>query len=222
MKKLSEKVALVAELCIAAVFIITTILYMTNAIPQAENWQENGVMSVLMIVLGAIFLGLAVYLIYMSFSDKQNLKKILLFCDNGSTTHTNVKVIEGIVANCAKLVDGVVVKKIRINSDDKGGYTARINVKVSVENVAESINKLRLLLVDSFKNTLGLTFNSIDFQIEKISGKYTPNVAAAEEAAEKLSESTKPAESTATEETTPAEESTTEEPVTEEKETEDA
>lgn len=188
MKKLAEKVALVAELCIGLVFILTTILYMANAIPQYSEWRENGVLSVLMIVLALIFLGIAAYLLYVNLSDRENLKRILLFCDSESATHTNIKVVDNIVTGCAKQVDGIAIRKIRINSDEKGGFIASIFVKVSVDNVAESINKLRCLLTESFKNTLGLTFNTINFHIEKIRGKYVPNVKKAEEEAQQLTE----------------------------------
>lgn len=188
MKKLAEKVALVAELCIALVFILTTILYLTNAIPQQTDWQSNGVLVVLMIVLAIIFVVIAAYLLYVNFSCRENLKQILLFCDSKSATHTNTKVIGNIVSGCAKQVDGVTVHKIRVSSDEKGGFIATLNVKVTVDNVAESINKLRCLLTESFKNTLGLSFNTINFNIERIRGKYEPNVKKAEVAAETLTQ----------------------------------
>ncbi len=188
MKKLAEKVALVAELCIALIFILTTVLYMVNAIPQQAEWRENGVMSVVMIVLAIIFLGIAAYLLYINLSDRENLKRILLFSDSGSATHTNIKVIDNIVSGCAKQVDGIAIRKIRINADEKGGFIASIYVKVGVDNVAESINKLRCLLTESFKNTLGISFNTINFHIEKLRGKYVPNVKKAEEDAEQLTQ----------------------------------
>lgn len=187
MKKLAEKVALVAELCIGAVFILTTVLYLTNSIPQQAEWQVNGVLIALMLVLAAVFAGIAVYLLYVNFSCRENLKQILLFCDSESATHTNTKVIGNIVNGCAKQVDGVAVRKIRICSDEKGGFIATLNVRVTVDNVAESINKLRCLLTESFKNALGLSFNTINFNIERIRGKYEPNVKKAEIAAEQLS-----------------------------------
>lgn len=188
MKKLAEKVALVAELCIALVYILTTLLYITNAIPQQENWQANGVMIVLMVVLAVAFVGIAAYLIYMNFADRENLKRILLFSDSESATRTNVKVLQNIVNGCAKQVDGVTVQKLRVKSDEKGGLAATLNVKVTVDNVAESINKLRCLLTESFKDTLGLTFNTINFHIERIRGKYEPTPKKVEENAEILTQ----------------------------------
>ena len=44
----------------------------------------------------------------------------------------------------------------------------------------------RCLLADSFKNTLGLSFNTINFEINKLQTRYVPNVPTAEEKAEKL------------------------------------
>ena len=43
MKRIAEKVAIVAQICITLVFVLTTVLYMSNVIPQQENWRENGV-----------------------------------------------------------------------------------------------------------------------------------------------------------------------------------
>lgn len=188
MKKLAEKVALVAELCISLVFILTTLLYITNAIPQQENWQSNGVLVVLMLVLALAFLGMAAFLIYMNFADRENMRHILLFCDSESATHTNIKVIQNIVGGCAKQVNGITVRKIRIRSDEKGGLAFTLKVKVTVDNVAESVNKLRCLLTESFKSTLGLTFNTINFQIERLSGKYSPDTGSVEETAEVLAQ----------------------------------
>ena len=44
------------------------------------------------------------------------------------------------------------------------------------------------MLADSFKNTLGLTFNSINFEVVKLNTRYVANVKKAEEQAEKLGE----------------------------------
>lgn len=188
MKKLAEKIALVAELCIASVFILTTMFCVTDIVPQQGEWQHNGVTLALMITLSVIFVGLSVYLLYLNFSDRESLKKILLFCDSESATHTNVKAVKKLVDGCAKQVNGVSVKKLRVHSDEKCGLTAVVTVRVNAENVADRINKLRCLLTESFKDTLGLLFNTINFYVERICGKYNHNLQKAEEGAEILSQ----------------------------------
>ena len=188
MKKMAEKVALIALIVITLIFVITTMLYMSNIIPQAESWLDNGVLSVLMLILALAYLGLSAYLLYVNFSQTHNLKQILLLCDSESATHASVKVINNIVRSCSKQVSGVKIRKTKIRSDDKKGFVATITVNVNADDTANTINKLRCLLVDGFKNTLGLTFNCIDFVIAKLNNSYVPNLVSAKQNADTLSE----------------------------------
>lgn len=188
MKKIAEKVAIVAQICITLVFVLTTVLYMANAIPQQENWNANGVMNVLMIILAVTYLAISAYILYVNFSEAANLKRVLLFCDSDSATHATVKVIHNIVKGCAKEVNGIKVKKIRIRSDEKAGFIATLSIEVTAESVAENINKLRALVSKSFYETLGLKFNTVNFSIEKLRGHYAPNDKIVEEVAEELTE----------------------------------
>jgi len=186
MKKIAEKVAVVAQICITLVFVLTTVLYMSNAIPQQENWNENGVLNVLMIILAVAYLAISAYILYVNFSENANLKRILLFCDSDSATHATVKVINKIVKGCAKEVDGIKVKKIKIRSDEKAGFIATLSIEVTAENVAENVNRLRALVSKSFYETLGLKFNTVNFNIEKLHGKYVPSDKVVEETTEEL------------------------------------
>lgn len=196
MKRIAEKVVLVAQICITLVFVLTTVLYMTGTISPYENTPDNplyktedgSIMMILMSVLALVYIALSAYMLYMHFSERENLKKILLFCDSDSATRTNIKVINNIVKGCSAHVDGISVTKVRVRTDEKGGLIAIFNVKVSSENMAQSVNELRCLLADSFKNTLGLTFNTINFEIDKLNGRYTPDVKRAEELADALQE----------------------------------
>lgn len=186
MKKIAEKVAIVAQICITLVFVLTTVLYMSNAIPQQENWNENGVLNILMIILAVAYLAISAYILYVNFSENANLKRILLFCDSDSATHATVKVINKIVKGCAKEVDGVKVKKIKIRSDEKAGFIATLSIEVTSENVAENVNRLRTLVSKSFYETLGLKFNTVNFNIEKLHGHYVPSNKVVEETTEEL------------------------------------
>lgn len=186
MKKIAEKVAIVAQICITLVFVLTTVLYMSNVIPQQENWNENGVLNVLMIILAVAYLAISAFILYVNFSENANLKRILLFCDSDSATHATVKVINKIVKGCAKEVDGIKVKKIKIRSDEKAGFIATLSIEVTAENVAENINKLRTLVSKSFYETLGLKFNTVNFNIEKLHGHYTPGETIVEETTKEL------------------------------------
>lgn len=198
MKKIAEKVALVAQICITLVFVLTTVLYMTGVITYPNEivdemgntvqTEDSSIMMVLMIVLAIVYLALSAYMLYMNFSERENLKHVLLFCDTDSATRTNIKVINNIVNGCAKQVDGIAVRKVKVRSDEKGGLIATFSVKVDAENVAQAVNQLRCLVAASFKTTLGLTFNTINFDIDKLNGKYTPDVKQAEALADELTD----------------------------------
>lgn len=202
MRKMAEKVALVAMICISLVFVLATLLYMTNTISYYDNIvenpngtltvmppnQENGILSILMIVLGVLFVALAFYLLYVNFSERENMKRILLFSDCDSATRTNTKVINNIVRGCAKQVDGISVRNVKVRTDEKGGLVATLAVTANAANVSGAVNQLRCLVADSFSSTLGLTFNTINFDVKKLNGKYRPNVQRAQELAQTLQE----------------------------------
>ena len=186
MRKLAEKVVIVAQICITLVFAIITLLNMTAVFPENEIAVNNGVLTSLIIVLFLLYLGLSVYLIYVNFSERENVKQVLLFCDSESATRTTAKVVKNIVNSCAKQTTGITVRKTKIRSDEKKGFAITLRVNVNADNVAETIDTFRCLLADSFKNTFGLSFNTINFEINKLQTRYVPNVPTAEEKAEKL------------------------------------
>ena len=186
MRKLAEKVVIVAQICITLVFAIITLLNMTAVFPENEIAVNNGVLTSLIIVLFLLYLGLSVYLIYVNFAERENVKQVLLFCDSESATRTTAKVVKNIVNSCAKQTTGITVRKTKIRSDEKKGFAITLRVNVNADNVAETIDTFRCLLADSFKNTLGLSFNTINFEINKLQTRYVPNVPTAEEKAEKL------------------------------------
>ena len=186
MRKLAEKVVIVAQICITLVFAIITLLNMTAVFPENEIAVNNGVLTSLIIVLFLLYLGLSVYLIYVNFSERENVKQVLLFCDSESATRTTAKVVKNIVNSCAKQTTGITVRKTKIRSDEKKGFAITLRVNVNADNVAETIDTFRCLLADSFKNTLGLSFNTINFEINKLQTRYVPNGPTAEEKAEKL------------------------------------
>ena len=198
MRKLAEKVVIVAQICITLVFAITAILNTTNGIyndlydgdfsySRGETVVlDNGVLTSLMWVLFVTYLGLSAYMLYVNFSDRENLKRVLLFCDSESATHTTTKVVHRIIADCAKQTEGITVKKTRIRPDEKQGFAINLKCKVNSDNVSQEIDIFRCMLADSFKNTLGLTFNSINFEVVKLSTHYVASVKKASELAEKL------------------------------------
>ena len=187
MRRIAEKVAIIAQICITLVFVVTTLLSVTNVIPWNNN-NNNGVLVTMLIIMAIIYGLLSAYIIYVNFSETENIRKILLFCDSESATHANVKVIRNIVRSCARKVDGIRVKRIKMRIDEKHGLMVTLKVDVSTHSVSESIDVLRCLVADAFKNTLGLTFNTINFEIRKLKSNYQPDVEKAEEIAKTITE----------------------------------
>ena len=186
MRKVTEKIAIVSQICITLIFVITTILYITGIIPYNEGVRNNGVFITLLIIMAIVYGLLSAYIIYINFSESEYLRQILLFCDSESATHANVKVIRNIVRSCAKKVDGIRVRKVKMRMDEKQGFGITVKIDANTHNVSQSVDKLRCLIADAFKNTLGLTFNSINFVIRKLKSSYRPDVEKAEKMAKTL------------------------------------
>ncbi len=173
MRKTTEKVALVALICVALVFIVATILFFCGVATPGE-WTDNGFTIALLIVLGVAFVGLSIYLVYENFASRSNLRRVLLYCDSESATMASRKVVQNIVDGCSKKVDGIKIKRTRINMDDKQGLVLTLNLVTEAENMQPSMDKLRAMLFESFNETLGLKFNSINFVIDKLAKKFVP------------------------------------------------
>ena len=185
MKRIAEKVVLVAHICVTFVFALLTVLYVTNAIPQ-EDVSDNSIVLVLLLVLAVVYVGLCAYLLYVAFSEKVNVKRILLYYDSESETRAKSNVVNNIVNGCAKQVRELKVQKVKVRLDEKLGLIATIYVKASAENISESIGRLRKLLIDNFKTTLGLTFNAINFEISQLTKKFVPDEAKSKAQNEKV------------------------------------
>jgi len=188
MRKLAEKIAVIAQICITLIFALTAVLYMSNVIPQNDNYANNGVFTILFAVLGAVYLLLSAYLIYVNFSDRENIKRVMLYCDSESATLTNTRVVKNIVRDCAKQVGGVSVKKAKIKTDENNGFVLYLKVNVTADTVSEPVDKLHCLLADSFSTVLGITFNSINFEVSKLRSGYVPSGKKAQEQADTIAE----------------------------------
>ena len=188
MRKITEKIAIVAQICITLIFVVTTLLYVAGVIPYNEGFIDNGVFVTLLIILAITYGLLSAYIIFVNFSEYEALRQVLLFCDSESATRANVKVVRNIVRSCAKQVKGIRVRKVKMRLDEKQGFVITLKVDVSGDELSLAIDKLRCLIADSFKNTLNLTFNSINFEIRRLKSHYTPNVERAEKLAKTLTE----------------------------------
>lgn len=187
MRRVGEKVALIAQICITLVFVVTTWITF-GALPDNYVAYNNGMINTLTVILSVIYALLSVYLIYVNFAERESLRQILLYSDSESATHTDPKVIKNIVRSCARKVNGIRIKRAQMRSDEKHGFVLTLKIDVNAHYVSQEIDKLRCLIADSFKNTLGLSFNSINFEIRRLKTRYKPDVAKAEKLAKTLTE----------------------------------
>ncbi len=189
MKKIAEKVALIAQICITFIFVLTNIFMLTGVIKINDAWLENNrFVVVIVIVMAAVYLGLSLYMVYMHFSENNALKNILLYSTHDNTVRAVGRVVRKTAKQSAKLVEGVKLKGVQIRPDDKLGFKMKAVIALKVDNAEFCTDKLRFVLADSFKNILGLKFSTIDFKIVNMQSAYAPDVQKAEQEALKLEE----------------------------------
>ncbi|MEG1705915.1 MAG: hypothetical protein RR291_00270 [Clostridia bacterium] len=184
-----EKVAIVAHICITFVFVLLCILLTFGVITLtvAVDTISTGdrILQVFILALGVIYVALSIYLIYLNFSDQKTLRAIVLFTDSESTTKATRNVINHIVKSASKMVQGIKIRRIQINNDDKMGFKLKVTVEI-VGELGEVVDQARCVLADSFFKTLGVRFSTIDFNIKKLSNSYTPDIEQAKKQAELL------------------------------------
>lgn len=183
------KIALVAHICVATVFVLTAVL---NMMGWGVEVVEGGLLSAAAIVMFVLYVLLSAYLLYVAFASKPKLKRVLLFSDCASATSANGRVIDKIVRACAKHSDGLHVNKARVTEDDHSGFVLTVHVSIKSGEAQKAIDKMRCLLQDSFTDTLGLQFNSVNFVIDKLA--FTPDVARVNKKANELTEQRKQAQ----------------------------
>ena len=174
MKKIAEKIALVALVCITFVFVLLTVLYATGVIPPS-NGADSAVAIVLLSLLAAMYLGVSAYLLVVNFSEIFYVKRILLFYDAEGTTRASHKVVKNIIKGCAKEFPQLKIRRCVFHVDDKMGIVANISLESLVaEDIAVYVPRLKCLIIKSFNEALGLKFNAINFDIIKLIKKYSP------------------------------------------------
>lgn len=187
MRKIAEKIAFVAFVCLSVFFAVLATMYVTVGLP-GDEWNNGGINIALIIVADVVLAGLAAYLLYEKFSSHMALKRLLLYCDSESTTSANKKVVASVVNGCAKHVDGVKVRKTKITADDKQGFVLTLHVAACGVAVQKNLDKLRCMLMAAFEETLGVRFNGINFVVDKLSSRYSPDLPTADEQAETLAD----------------------------------
>lgn len=171
MRRISVKLCIVALVCFATFFAVTATAY--AVLGWYEGTWTEGAGKIALVVCDIVAAGLAAYLLYATFSQRAAVKRLLLYCDSESVTTADIKVVKSVIDCCARQVDGVKVTKVSINADEKQGFalTLRVSAKGDVQ---QNLDKLRCLLVAAFAETLGVKFNSVNFDVAKLTSQCAP------------------------------------------------
>ena len=131
MKKIAEKVALVALVCVTLVFVLTT--------PAVRHGRYSGGKQQRGYYSDERAYCRVCRFVRISFVRKLFRKgkpqRNSAVQRHGQRTHTSVKVVKNIVEGCARQVEGIEVRHVRIRADEKGGFVAIVSVKATAENV---------------------------------------------------------------------------------------
>ncbi|MBR2974907.1 MAG: hypothetical protein IKC47_04100 [Clostridia bacterium] len=189
MRRNFKKIAMIAHAGISFIFVLLTVLILSNILPL--NFQDgavvvDSVVLVLIIVLALFYVGLTAYLLYCTFNQTQLLKYVELYSDSTTSVMATSKTIKRMVTDNAKQLGTVKVNKIRISSDGKYGLILTVLVHVKSDEVSLELDTLRCMCQDTFFKVLGLRFSSINFKIEKINGHYKADTAEAKQQAKTM------------------------------------
>lgn len=178
MRRITVKICVVALICFATFFAVTATAYAVFGWYEGA-WTE-GAGKVALVVCDIFAAALAAYLLYATFAQRAAVKRLLLYCDSESMTTADIKVVKKVIDGCARQADGVKVTKVSINTDDKQGFALTLRVSADGTDVQQNLDKLRCLLVAAFAETLGVKFNSVNFDVDKLTSRYTPTAPNAE------------------------------------------
>ena len=184
MKNVFSRVALVAQISVSLVFVVWAVLTTFGVV--ASPYGEGGA-TALLVAVAVLFFGLSAYLLYAAFFLKQSSQDVLLYSNAESSTKSTQKVVKEVVRRNANAVGKLKLKSVKIFPDDKLGFRLLVSVKLRSGD-ATSLDALRLLCEESFAETLGVKFTSIDFKICDMKGVRVPDVDRAVKEAERQAE----------------------------------
>lgn len=174
MKNIFKKICLLVAIGVALIFMIY-VFFVVNSDGILVN-TVGSVTKVLFGIFGGLFLLASLYLLFVTFNDSdENLRQMVLFSDNNSTTRVSVKSLKKLVIQSAKEVEGVKILKLKIKQDNKYCFKLLVKINVRKTNVEHTVDVLRCLIADNCYTSLGIRFNSIDFDIKHLTPAIKPN-----------------------------------------------
>lgn len=166
------KILLVVCITAGTVFVVLGMLFAFGVVP----WQNavGPVFALFASLLAVSFVVTAAYLLFETFWKKEKADAMLLFGDKGGAVRLDKKVVRSVVDGCARQVDGIIIKKIRLAENQKHGYDLQLTAKVKTSDVCASVTAMRQLVEQSFERELCVKFDSLDIFVDSLNGRFTP------------------------------------------------
>lgn len=178
MKKIMEAILTVAFVCLSLIFTIICLLTYLGVIPVTVEDTKvviDPVVLVIFAILGVMWLGLGIYVLYCNFAPRNVLKYVTISTDNQTSTKATTAVLKKLALEEAETIEGLKIKKVVVMSDELQGLNMKIIVNLTTPEVAQTIDQLRVKLLAKYKEVLSLQFTTIDFQIHKVNASVVAN-----------------------------------------------
>lgn len=170
MKKLFEKIVSIATAIIGTLFMILLLVVMFQGMDIRQ--MDNQLVHALMITLAIVFTVLLGLSIYAAFLDTDKLSSIILFKDKESATKASMSVVKSTAKKAAKAVEGAKLTKVRLIADENGNVRLKVDLKVTTENVDDTVINVRAQVEDAFEKIYGVKFHYIDINLVKVKNNF--------------------------------------------------
>lgn len=169
MKRAFEKTICVVSIVLAVLFISVVLLTSFNVINSEEF--NNGILKAVFLVLAVLYGISAIFSAYFVFSTGDELKEVLVYNRQDSTTRVTKRVIKRLAKQSLKNEQGVKVKGVKVILTDRG-LNLRITIKTDSVDIPETTAYLKNILVDVFGKVLLIKFKNIDFKLIGVKTSY--------------------------------------------------
>ena len=169
MKRAFEKTICIASIILALIFVAIVLLTVFQVINAADF--ENGVLKGILVVLALLYAIAALISAFFVFSTGDELKEVIVFNRQESSTKVTKGVIVKLAKQSLKGEDGVKVRGVKVLLTDRG-LNLRIVIKTDSVDIPETTEYIKGILDDVFARVLLIKFKNIDFKIISVKSNY--------------------------------------------------
>ena len=169
MKRAFEKTICVVGIVLAVLFIAVVLLTCFKVVDPEEF--NNGILKAVFMILAVLYGISAVFSAYFVFSTGDELKEVLVYNRQDSTTRVTKGVIRKLAKQSLKNEQGVKVKGVKVILTDRG-LNLKITIKTDSVDIPETTAYLKNILIDVFGKVLLIRFKNIDFKLVGVKTSY--------------------------------------------------